>query len=130
MPLGHLGINVSDLDRSRHYYAEVLPGLGFEPFLDHDDEFAWRPSGGKPGAYLFFYPASRAYDPESAGLQHLAFIVRTRAAVDEARERAAALGCEIVHEPQDWPQYPPPYYATFWRDPDGILLEAVCHHDR
>jgi catechol 2,3-dioxygenase-like lactoylglutathione lyase family enzyme len=22
------------------------------------------------------------------------------------------------------------YYATFWLDPFGIKLEAVCHHDR
>ncbi len=32
--------------------------------------------------------------------------------------------------PQEWPQYPPPYFATFWLDPFGIMLEAVCHHDR
>lgn len=131
MPLGHLGINVSDLDRSRRYYGAILPALGFEPFLDHDDEFAWRPVGGKPGTYLFFYPATDGrYDGDATGLQHLAFIVRTRADVDTAAQTAGAVGSDVVHEPQAWPQYPPPYYATFWRDPDGIMLEAVCHHDR
>ena len=25
---------------------------------------------------------------------------------------------------------PPPYFATFWIDPFGFMLEAVCHHDR
>jgi hypothetical protein len=25
-------------------------------------------------------------------------------------------------------RYPPPYYATFWLDPFGMMLEAVCHH--
>jgi hypothetical protein len=39
-------------------------------------------------------------------------------------------GTGVVHEPQEFPQYPPPYFATFWLDPFGIMLEAVCHHDR
>ena len=64
------------------------------------------------------------------GLQHLAFMVRTRSAVQAARDAAAGLGSVIVHEPRVFPEYPQPYYATFWRDPFGFLLEAVCHHDR
>ena len=28
------------------------------------------------------------------------------------------------------PQYPQPYFATFWLDPWGVMLEAVCHQDR
>jgi catechol 2,3-dioxygenase-like lactoylglutathione lyase family enzyme len=129
MPLGHLGINVSDLDRSRTYYAKLLPTFGFEQFLDNDDEFAWRPAGGKVGTYLFFYPSleTGSYSADRTGLQHLAFIVATKQAVEEASVLATKLGSSIEHQPQDWPQYPPPYFATFWRDPDGILLEAVCH---
>jgi hypothetical protein len=34
-----------------------------------------------------------------------------------------------LHEPQFFPQYPPPYFATFWLDPFGVTLEAACHHD-
>jgi len=41
-----------------------------------------------------------------------------------------SLGSEIVHQPQEFPQYPPLYFATFWLDPFGFLLEAVCHHGR
>ncbi len=133
MPLGHLGINVRSLDVSRHYYDALLPLLGYESFLVHDDEFAYRPSGGKVGTYLFFYPADRAtqlYDETAIGLQHLAFMVATRSDVDAAYTSACDLGSTSVHPPQSWPQYPPPYYAAFWRDPDGIMLEAVCHKDR
>ena len=106
MPLGHLGINVSDLERSRAYYNRLLPLLEFERFLDHHDEFAWRPAGGKSGTYLFFYPAARlgAQGHEQAGLQHLAFMVRTRAVVDQVRDLAAELGSPIVHEPKEWPE--------------------------
>lgn len=132
MALGHLGLNVPDLQRARTYYDALMPALGYEPFLAKDDEFAYRPARSKPGTYLFFYPETEpgAYSSERTGLQHLAFIVATRAAVREAAERAVALGSTVVHDPQDWPQYPPPYFAAFWRDPFGFLLEAVCHHDR
>lgn len=131
MPLGHLGINVSDLDRSRQYYRQLLPTLGFEEFINNSDEFAWRPAQGKVGTYLFFYPSLEAgsYSGDRTGLQHLAFIVPNRQAVADAHKLAKDLGSTVEHEPQDWPQYPPPYHACFWHDPDGILLEAVCHKD-
>jgi hypothetical protein len=40
-----------------------------------------------------------------------------------------ASGEEVLHPPRHWPEYPPPYYATFWLDPFGFMLEAVCHRD-
>ena len=40
------------------------------------------------------------------------------------------VGSDVVHPPREFPDYPPPYYATFWLDPFGIMLEAVCHYDR
>lgn len=130
MALGHLGINVGDLQDAKRYYDQMMPLLGYEPFLSHDDELAYRPAAGKYGTYLFFYPATDArYDPDMAGLQHLAFMMPSRPDVDRAAELATSLGSEIVHQPQEWPQYPPPYYATFWHGPDGVLLEAVCHKD-
>ena len=58
--LGHVGINVPDLDAARRYYSAVMPLVGFEICLDADDEFAYRPMAGKPGTYLFFYPSTRA----------------------------------------------------------------------
>ncbi|GAA5082388.1 VOC family protein [Nocardia iowensis] len=128
MPLGHLGINVADLTTARAYYDELMPLLDYEPHLQDDTQFAYRPALGKVGTYLFFYPAeSPGYARTRPGLQHLAFMLRTRAAVDRVHSWAAAHGAEIVHSPQEFPQYPPPYYATFWTGPDGVLLEAVCH---
>jgi catechol 2,3-dioxygenase-like lactoylglutathione lyase family enzyme len=45
--LGHLGLNVPDLRRAKEYYDQFMPALGFESFFSHDDEFAYRPAGGK-----------------------------------------------------------------------------------
>ncbi|MGF1595583.1 MAG: VOC family protein [Acidimicrobiales bacterium] len=131
--IGHLGIGVGDLAAARSYYDQLMPLVGFEPFLADDDQFAYRPVGGRPGTYLFVYPAadaSRRFDATAPGLQHLAFMVPRRGAVDAVHRWAAARGDDVVHEPRQFPEYPPPYYACFWRDPEGFLLEAVCHHDR
>lgn len=130
--LGHIGINVPDLAAAKDYYGEVMPLVGFEPFLDADDEFAYMPARGKRGTFVFFYPAleDAPYSRHRPGLQHLAFMVPTRAAVREVHTCVTALGSDVLHEPQEFPQYPPPYYATFWLDPFGVMLEAVCHHDR
>ena len=130
--IGHLGLNVADLAAAKAYFDRFMPILGFDVFLDHDDEFAYRPANGKPGTYLFFYPAEvdGDHDRRRAGLQHLAFMVPTHEHVHRLHELAQSLGSTIVHPPQSFPQYPPPYYATFWLDPHGFLLEAVCHHER
>jgi catechol 2,3-dioxygenase-like lactoylglutathione lyase family enzyme len=36
--LGHLGINVPDLPGARRYYETIMPLLGFERYLDADDQ--------------------------------------------------------------------------------------------
>jgi len=134
--LGHLGLNVPDLRAAKGYYDVVMPLLGFQEFVSAEDEFAFRPAGGKPGTSLFFYPTAEksSYSRHHTGLQHLAFMVRSRTTVDDvhrvASELASQLGGRVLHEPRHFPEYPPPYYATFWLDPWGFMLEAVCHHDR
>ena len=130
--LGHLGINVPDLDVARAYYGALLPSLGFAPFFEHDDELAYMPAGGKRGTFLFLYAATDVtpYSKERVGLQHLAFMVPSRRAVVDVHRLALLMGSAELHAPQVFPQYPPPYFASFWSDPFGITIEAVCHHDR
>lgn len=49
-----------------------------------------------------------------------------RVAVHAFFDAALALGAEVLHEPQVWPEYHPNYYGAFVRDPDGNNVEAVC----
>jgi catechol 2,3-dioxygenase-like lactoylglutathione lyase family enzyme len=105
-----------------------MPLLGFEPFIAAADQFAYRPINSKPGTFLFFYPAleEAPYSRHHPGLQHLAFMVESQAAVHAVHDKALALSSEVVHPPRLFPQYRPHYYATFWLDPEGFMLEAVC----
>ena len=129
--LGHLGINVPDLAAAKAYYDALMPLVGFEPFFAADDQFAYLPAGGRRGTFLFVYRAQEEgpYSRHRTGLQHLAFSLRARSAVRAVHAHVVALDGEVLHPPRHWPEYPPPYYATFWLDPFGFMLEAVCHRD-
>lgn len=126
--LDHLGLNVPDLEAAKAYYDALMPHVGFEPFFTSDDEFSYKPAGGKRGTTIFFYraPIKNDYVRKHVGLQHLAFRARTRPEVDEAHAQALALGSEILYAPKLFPQYHEHYYACFWFDPHGFLLESVC----
>jgi|TARA_B110000444_G_scaffold216281_1_gene214655 catechol-2,3-dioxygenase len=128
MALGHIGINIFNFEVSRSYYALLMPLVGYELFINHDDQFAYRPSGNKIGAYLFFYEAEApGFDQQMVGLQHLAFMMPSRESVTSLHKSVSDMNSQIVHSPREWPEYPPPYYAFFWKDPNEIMLEAVCH---
>ena len=105
--LGHLGINVPDLVAAKQYYDRLMPHLGFEEFLSAADEFAYRPANGKRGTYLFVYGATEVsdYSRHRTGLQHLAFIVPTRSAVDDVEADIDAPDswlCTLVAVARHW----------------------------
>jgi catechol 2,3-dioxygenase-like lactoylglutathione lyase family enzyme len=131
MPLGHLGVNVGDLARAKDYYDGLMPIVSYEPFFATATEFAYQPVGGKPGTRIFFYLALEPaeYSRHRPGLQHLAFMVKSRAAVGRAHKWAKEHGSEILHDPKEFPEYHEGYYATFWTDPEGFMIEVVCHRD-
>lgn len=131
MPIGHLGLNVGDLPAAKSYYDELMPLLGFEPFIATVDQFSYRPAEDKVGTWLFLYQAREDSDGSRhrTGLQHLAFMLKTRAEVELVHDWAASRDAEIIHPPREFPEYHPGYYATFWLDPHGFMLEAVCHRD-
>ena len=131
MPIGHIGVNVSDLGSAKAYFDELMPMLSLEPFVESEGQFSYRPMGGKPGTHIFFYSALKTgtYSRHEPGLQHLAFIVKSRALVHQIEEWVRARGGEVIHAPREFPEYHLGYYATFWNGPDGFMLEAVCHRD-
>jgi catechol 2,3-dioxygenase-like lactoylglutathione lyase family enzyme len=127
--IDHIGIGVPDLAAAKRYYDELMPVLGLKQWFPSGDDgsFNYGPDGGK-GTQVFFYQALEAsgYSQHRTGLQHLAFLVASRDIVREAHAWAVAQGAEILHEPRVFPEYGPHQYATFWLDPHGIKLEAVC----
>jgi predicted lactoylglutathione lyase len=77
------------------------------------------PTGPDGATQLRFSAATDAGGRQT----HIALTAPTRAHVDHAR----TLATEILHEPRDWPEYHPGYYAVFMRDPAGNNVEIVHH---
>lgn len=126
MPLDHLGVNVPDVAAARDYYDELMPLVGFAPFVAGEDWCAYAPVDG-PGTQLFLYTAEDAgpYARGRTGLQHLCFLVGSRREVDAAYAWARDRGDEVLARPRTYPEYHPDHYAAFWLDPHGFKVEVV-----
>jgi catechol 2,3-dioxygenase-like lactoylglutathione lyase family enzyme len=123
--IDHLTIGVSDLDRSRRFYAQALAPLGFEevgPWSDEAREISFgTPSEGDFGL-------SDRY--ETGGQVHIAFAADSREQVDAFHTAALAAGGTDNGAPGPRPEYSEGYYGAFVLDPDGHNVEAVFHAPR
>jgi hypothetical protein len=75
------------------------------------------------------YPTldSGDYSRHRIGLQHISFHVPTRTDVHRVYEWAKARGHEIVYAPKLFPEYHERFYATFFLDIHGFMLEVVTY---
>jgi catechol 2,3-dioxygenase-like lactoylglutathione lyase family enzyme len=127
--IDHIGIGVPDLAETKEYYDSLMSVLGLRQWFDTGPggPLNYGPDGAQ-GSQLFFYEAEAgSYSRSETGLHHLAFLVASREVVREAHRWAVARGDTILDEPQEFPQYGPDCFATYWLDPHGFKLEAVCH---
>ena len=128
--IDHIGLGVPDLAAAKRYYDELTAILGLREWFDTGPggPLNYGPDGDR-GSQLFFYQAEEAgpYSRGGTGFHHLGFLVESRAVVREAYEWARAQGAVILDEPAEFPQYGEHCFATYWLDPHGFKLEAVCH---
>ena len=128
--IDHIGLGVPDLAAAKRYYDDLMRVLGLREWFrtSADGTFNYGPDGAQ-GSQLFFYEAREPgeYSRHGTGLQHLAFLVESRGVVREAHQWALAQNAQIIREPRAIPKYGEHCYATYWLDPHGFMLEAVCH---
>jgi catechol 2,3-dioxygenase-like lactoylglutathione lyase family enzyme len=122
----HVDLCVSDVDRSRAFYLEVLGPVGLQ------EDVVFRSYRGTEDIVYLRYgeqnlglrPADGGrHEYHNVGLEHLAFEVERREQVDEAYARAVAFGAEIHFPPEDDDDLAD-YYAFFVFDPDGLRIEV------
>ena len=127
--IDHVGIGVPDLAEAKRYYDGLMPILGLRAWFPTTEagEFNYGPDGAL-GSQVFFYQAleTGAHARHGTGLQHLSFMVSSRAIVREAHDWAVASDSEVIHEPREFPEYGE-HYATYFLDPHGFMIEVVCH---
>lgn len=120
MIIDHIGIAVSDYEKSLTFYTRVLAPLGI--FLVIEVE-GWAGFGNnKDKAEFWFGPDEKSQNP-----LHIAFLAESRQQVDKFHTAAIAAGATCNGKPDIRAIYHPNYYGAFVIDPDGHNIEAVCH---
>ncbi|NOR04053.1 VOC family protein [Mycolicibacterium fortuitum] len=122
---GHVGINVTDLDRSVTFYRDAL---GFEPLAvnrEGEHRYAFLGTGGTLRLTLWQQSDGR-FSPETPGLHHLSF---EAASIEEVRTVEAALkalGTEFAHDGVVAHGEGTASGGIFFTDPDGTRLEVYA----
>jgi catechol 2,3-dioxygenase-like lactoylglutathione lyase family enzyme len=117
--IDHVGLEVSDLERSARFYDAITFPLGVRRLLATDHAVAY----GVEGPVLWIVARGRAPAP---GFGHVALMATGRVAVDAAHRAGLAHGGSDDGPPGTRPQYGERYYAGYLRDPDGLRVEVVA----
>jgi len=129
--LGHIYLYVSDLNRSYGFYKKL-----FE-YIDYKENFKadWGCSFIKNGTSIWLEQtptnySEAKYHRKHTGLNHLAFTLLSREAVDEFYEEFIVKNSipTLYDTPKAFPEYGESYYAVFFEDPDRIKLE-IAYYD-
>jgi catechol 2,3-dioxygenase-like lactoylglutathione lyase family enzyme len=118
--IDHIGIQVSDLERSVAFYTKALAPLGMS-LITTFEKYAGFGARGKPE---FWIDGSGGAPKQTI---HVAFRAAERAIVRAFHEAALAVGGKDNGAPGVRPHYHEHYYGAFVHDPDGHNIEAVCH---
>ena len=122
---GHVGLNVTDLDRSLPFYQRVF-GLDVQAEgKEADRRWAFL---GRDGQLLLtlWQQSDSPFGTRSAGLHHLAFQVETIDEVKSAEQVLRELGAELVHDGVVPHREGGSSGGIFFTDPDGTRLEIYA----
>jgi catechol 2,3-dioxygenase-like lactoylglutathione lyase family enzyme len=119
---GHVGLNVSDIDRSKRFYQDVF---GFEVIRESqqdDRRFAFLGDGSKLLLTLWQQSSGR-FEKARPGLHHLSFQVDSIDEVKEAEARLRSLKVPLIYDGIVPHAEGAQSGGIFFEDPDGMRLE-------
>ena len=117
--IDHIGIAVTDLEKSIAFYEKALAPLGYTLLMKFPGQAAGFGIAPKPDFWIGQAPQAHP--------AHIAFRSDGRAKVREFYTAAMAAGGVDNGAPGPRPMYHEHYYGAFVKDPDGNNIEAVCH---
>ena len=126
--LDHIGINVTDYERSKAFYTKALEPLGISLVMEFGKAAGFG-RNKKPDFWIGQGTASYQKPEHVAPITpvHVCFVAKSRADVDAFHAAGLAAGGKDFGGPGLRAEYHPNYYGAFVIDPDGHNVEAVIH---
>jgi len=124
--VGHVGIEVTNLTRSKKFYRALLTGLGFEVIMDTEDGVGFSNRNFSVWIGELLEPRVRRKAPtgeEFVVADHLAILVQDKKAVFDIEKEMEKNGFKTLFPCEEHPQFEPGYYAVSFCDPDNYVIE-------
>jgi catechol 2,3-dioxygenase-like lactoylglutathione lyase family enzyme len=120
MKFYHLGIKAKDVDRSFHFYCDIMGLKIIETvvimekkfYFVGNESFQIEIEGGNPGD-------TQANASTMTGLNHISLVVED---IQSLAKRFKENGVKLLFEPL---QPRPDRWTTFVQDPDGVLIQLI-----
>ena len=121
-PFSHIDLRVADIDAALEFYGRLLPALGFIRRFDGPVWKVFATEAELPAAAFFSIVEDKGHQPNT---NRIAFWRESSDEVDRVGAVLNEIGAKIESGPGRVPEYPGEYYAVFFEDPSGNLLEVV-----
>lgn len=119
---GHVGLNVTDLGRSKKFYQDVF---GFKPMLESnakEREFVFLGDGQNIILTLWQQSQGR-FDGHRPGLHHLSFQLASIDEIKQAEQKLLAMKVPLLYEGIVPHSEGADSGGVYFEDPDGTRLE-------
>ena len=124
--VGHVGIEVSDLNRSKKFYCALLNGLGLKVIMDTEDGLGFSNQNFSVLLGELREPRVKRKAPtgeEFVVTDHLAILVQDKKAVYDIEKEMKKNGFAALFPCEEHPQFEPGYFAVSFCDPDNYVIE-------
>jgi catechol 2,3-dioxygenase-like lactoylglutathione lyase family enzyme len=129
--VGHVGIEVKSISKSKKFYKTLFEGLGFKVTMDTKEGLGF--SNGEFALWIGEVPESRVKRAAPTGEEfviadHLAILVRRREAVYGIEREMKRKGFDALFPCEEHPKFEPGYHAVSFCDPDNYVIEVYTRN--
>lgn len=117
--IDHITFRVSDVEKSKQFYAETFAPLGYKIAFGKDGVFHAFDTGDG------LFEITQSEDAKVLTKTHIALRGKSRDDVDAFHQAGLKAGGKDNGKPGPRPEYTKNYYAAFLLDPDGHNIEVM-----
>jgi catechol 2,3-dioxygenase-like lactoylglutathione lyase family enzyme len=126
--LGHIGIEVTSLNKSRKFYKTLFEGLGLKLLRDTQEYLGFNNQNFSVWIGELKEPRVNRKTPtgeEEVVIDHIAIHVKDKNVVYEIEEKMKKAGFVALFPSQEHPQFRPGYFAVSFCDSNNYVIE-IC----